>query len=102
MRNIFVWFTTPISTFLGLISPWILARLGYTSDWDILFDPALFYPIMKVYITLSVISLTLSTIPFIFYDLKKADHEKFIREIAERSQAADEKSTATVPELAEV
>ena len=102
MRNIFVWFTTPISTFLGLVSPWILAKLGYTSDWDILFDPNLFYPIMKVYITLSIISLTLSTIPFIFYDLKKADHEKFIREIAERTQSGDNEATSDAESTSDV
>ncbi len=28
MRNIFGWFTTPIGTALGLVSPWLLAKLG--------------------------------------------------------------------------
>lgn len=90
MRNIFNWFTTPIGTALGLVSPWILSKLGYTSDWDVLFDPSLFYPIMKVYIALSVISIAVSTIPFFFYNLKKADHDRYVAEIAERKKKAEE------------
>jgi Na+/melibiose symporter-like transporter len=90
MRNIFNWFTTPLSKALGLVSPWILANLGYTSDWDILFDPALFYPIMKVYIALSVVSIAISTIPYFFYNMKKADHDRYVAEIAERARAEKE------------
>lgn len=90
MRNIFGWFTTPIGTALGLVSPWLLAKLGYTSDWDVLFDPNLFYPIMKVYIALSVISIAISTIPYFFYNMKKADHDRYVAEIAERARAEKE------------
>ena len=91
MRNIFNWFTTPIGTALGLVSPWLLAKLGYTSDWDVLFDPNLFYPIMKVYIALSVISIAISSIPYFFYNLKKADHDRYVAEILARTK---EKETA--------
>lgn len=90
MRNIFGWFTTPIGTGLGLVAPWLLAKLGYTSDWDVLFDPNLFYPIMKVYIALSVISIAISTIPYFFYNMKKADHDRYVAEIAERARAEKE------------
>ena len=93
MRNIFNWFTTPIGTALGLVSPWILAKLGYTSDWDVLFDPTLFYPIMKVYIALSVISIAVSTIPYFFYNLKKADHDRYVAEIIARGKADPEPET---------
>ena len=108
MRNIFNWFTTPITTGLGLVSPWILAKLGYTSDWDVLFDPNLFYPIMRVYIALSVVSIAISTIPYFFYDLKKKDHDRYVEEIAERiknnksEDAPEQGASAAEPVLQEV
>ncbi len=105
MRNIFGWFTTPIGTGLGLVAPWLLAKLGYTSDWDVLFDPNLFYPIMKVYIALSVISIAISTIPYFFYNMKKADHDRYVAEIAERARAekvSPEPDDPISPEPAEV
>lgn len=86
LQTIFTWFTTPIATILGLVSPWILGEFGYTSDWDVLFDTAIFNNIMNVYVTLTLVGLIISTIPFIFYNFTKAQHDKCVEEIKEREE----------------
>lgn len=84
MQTIFTWFTTPIATILGLVSPWILGKFGYTSDWDVLFDTTIFNNIMNVYVSLTLVGLVISTIPFIFYNFTKAQHDKCVEEIKQR------------------
>ena len=84
MQQIFQWFTTPIATALGLVSPWLLGKFGYTSDWDVLYDGTIFNNIMIVYIALNVVGLIMSTRPYLFYDLTRAKHDEYVAEIAER------------------
>ena len=84
MQQIFQWFTTPIATALGLVSPWLLGKFGYTSDWDVLYDGTIFNNIMIIYIALNVVGLIMSTIPYLFYDLTRAKHDEYVAEIAER------------------
>lgn len=83
MQTVFDWFTTPVATALGLISPWLLSKYGYTSDWDVLFDPAIFTPIMNIWIALTCIGLAISTLPYLFYSLTRKQHEQCIKEIGE-------------------
>ncbi|MBQ6268011.1 MAG: MFS transporter [Clostridia bacterium] len=87
MIGIFGWFTTPVSTLLGLVAPALLKSFGFTSDWDVLFDSAVFSHVMVTYVILGCVGLTLCTIPFIWYDLTREMHDKCVKEIAEREQA---------------
>lgn len=85
MQGIFGWFTTPIATALGLISPWLLAKFGYTSDWDVLFDSSIFGNIMNIYVILTVISLVVSTVPYLFYNYTRTQHDNYVKEIESRN-----------------
>ena len=87
MIGIFGWFTTPITTLLGLVAPAILRTFGLTSDWDVLFDSAVFSHVMYTYVILGCVGLILCTIPFIFYDLTREMHDKCVAEIAAREAA---------------
>ena len=84
MQGIFGWFTTPVSTALGLVSPFLLAKFGYTSDWDVLFDTQIFNNIMNIYVVLTVVGLVISTIPYIFYNYTRNQHDKYVEEIEQR------------------
>ena len=86
MQGIFGWFTTPVSTALGLVSPFLLAKFGYTSDWDVLFDTQIFNNIMNIYVVLTVVGLVISTIPFIFYNYTRSQHDKCVEEIEQREK----------------
>lgn len=90
MQGIFGWFTTPIGTVLGLVSPYILSKLGYTSDWDVLFDTTIFNNVINTYVILTLVGLVVSTIPYLFYNLTKSKHEQCVEEIAMRSKASEE------------
>lgn len=81
MQSIFAWFTTPVATVLGLVSPWLLGKFGYTSDWDVLFDTAIFSNVMYVYVFLTIGGLVISTIPYLFYNFTKEQHDKCVEEI---------------------
>ena len=84
MQGIFGWFTTPVGTALGLVSPFLLAKFGYTSDWDVLFDTQIFNNIMNIYVVLTVVGLVISTIPYIFYNYTRNQHDKYVEEIEQR------------------
>ena len=86
MQGIFGWFTTPIGTALGLVSPFLFAKFGYTSDWDVLFDTQIFNNIMNIYVILTVVGLVISTIPYIFYNYTRSQHDKCVEEIEQREK----------------
>lgn len=89
MQSIFAWFTTPVATVLGLVSPWLLEKFGYTSDWDVLFDASIFSNIMYVYVFLTIGGLVISTIPYLFYNFTKAQHDKCVEEIRLRESGEE-------------
>lgn len=89
MQSIFAWFTTPVATILGLVSPWLLGKFGYTSDWDVLFDASIFSNIMYVYVFLTIGGLVISTIPYLFYNFTKAQHDKCVEEIRLRESGEE-------------
>lgn len=89
MQSIFAWFTTPVATVLGLVSPWLLEKFGYTSEWDVLFDASIFSNIMYVYVFLTIGGLVISTIPYLFYNFTKAQHDKCVEEIRLRESGEE-------------
>lgn len=89
MQSIFAWFTTPVATVLGLVSPWLVGKFGYTSDWDVLFDASIFSNIMYVYVFLTIGGLVISTIPYLFYNFTKAQHDKCVEEIRLRESGEE-------------
>lgn len=89
MQSIFAWFTTPVATVLGLVSPWLLGKFGYTSDWDVLFDASIFSNIMYVYVFLTIGGLVISTIPYLFYNFTKEQHDKCVEEIRLRESGEE-------------
>lgn len=104
MQSIFAWFTTPVATLLGLVSPFILSKFGYTSDWDVLFDTTIFNNIMNVYVILTVVGLIISTLPYFFYNFTREQHDKCVEEIRARAQKSaggdddsDEGGSAAAP-----
>lgn len=88
IQSIFDWFTTPIVTVLGLVSPFLFSKVGFTSDWDVLFDIEIFKNVMSIHVLLTVTGLIVSTLPFIFYNYTKEMHDKYVAEIAEREEKA--------------
>ncbi len=84
MVTMFSWFTTPVVTVLGLIIPIFFEKAGFTSDWDVMFDSGIFKDVTTIYVIVAVCALAGSTIPYVFYNLTRAQHAKCVEEIRAR------------------
>ena len=90
MSGVFDWFLNPVNVAIGYIMPWMLSMIGFTSDWDVLFDSQILNNVFSLYTWGSVIGLVLLTVPFIFYDLTKEKHDMCVKELQERVKALEE------------
>ncbi len=84
--GIFTYLSTPLGLAMGYILPFFLTRAGLTTDWDILFDLSISKTIFLIHIAVAAASVLLSAIPYIFYDLDVAGHEKIIEELRQRAE----------------
>lgn len=99
MSGIFGWFLNPVNVAIGYIMPWLLARVGFTSDWDVLFDSQILNNVFSLYTWGSVIGLVLLTVPFVFYDLTREKHDMCVRELQERVKAIEESTESEAVNL---
>ena len=90
MSGVFDWFLNPVNVTIGYIMPWLLSMMGFTSDWDVLFDTQILNNVFNLYTWGSVIGLVLLTAPFVFYDLTKEKHDMCVKELQERVRAIEE------------
>jgi len=89
ISGIFGWFTGPLAMTIGYIAPIVYQRAGYTSDWGVLYDSAVFNRLFTWSFYITFIGTVLSVIPYFFYDLTAAKHRKCVDEIRERTRKAD-------------
>lgn len=85
MSGIFSWFLNPVIAVIGYIMPYILKLVGFTSDWDVLYDSAILNKVFTIYSWGTIASIFLLTIPYFFYDLTKDKYEKCIVELKQRA-----------------
>ncbi len=90
MSGVFGWFLNPVNVAIGYIMPWLLSTMGFTSDWDVLFDSHILNNVFNLYTWGSVVGLVLLTVPFIFYDLTKEKHDMCVKELQERVKVLEE------------
>lgn len=84
MSGIFTWFLNPVVMVMGYIIPSILKTVGFTSDWDALYDTTILSNVFSIYTWATIISIFLLTIPYFFYDLTKEKYEKCVEELKQR------------------
>lgn len=85
MSGIFSWFLNPVIAVSGYIMPYILKMIGFTSDWDVLYDSVILNRVFTVYAWGTIISIFLLTIPYFFYDLTREKYNMCIKELEERA-----------------
>ena len=100
MSGVYGWFLGPVNMAIGFVIPWLLKLVGFTSDWDVLFDSQILNSVFNIYTWASVIGLVLVTVPFFFYDLTKEKLEQCIQELQERVRAIE--NDEPLPEAAAV
>ncbi len=89
LSGIFSWFTNPLNLALGYFSPWVLELVGFTSDWDVLYDTEICSNVFGIHVWFTIISLFLTMIPFFFYNLTKEKHDLCVKELKERLDEAN-------------
>lgn len=102
MQGVFSWFLNPINMAIGLIMPWLLKSVGFTSDWDVLYDSQILNNVFSIYTWGSVVGLVLVTLPFFFYDLTREKHDMCVKELQERVRALEEEDSAEAVAVGEV
>lgn len=80
---------TPITMLTGLVIPYVYECLGITTNYDILYDPAVRNNIFYVLCILSIVGATLNLIPYMFYSLSREKHRNIIRVLYYRSLCDD-------------
>lgn len=97
--GIFAYLSAPITTAAALLIPYLYELTGFTSDWNILYDPQIRSRVFIITIAASAVTGLLSAVPYHFYDYTEARHEEIIRELQERTRQKEEEN-GTAPENA--
>lgn len=101
MSGIFTWFLNPVSMAISYIVPYMLKLVGFTSDWDVLYDSAILTKVFSIYTWTTIISLVLVTIPYLFYDLTREKYDKCVEDLKVRLEEF-EKGEAQMQEVSEI
>lgn len=101
MMSIFGMLLAPVTMLLNLILPQLLANIGFSSDWDLLYNPQVITGVFNVYVILTSIGILCSTVPFFFYKLTKEQHAQCIKEMQERVGEVSFHAGQEVPGTAE-
>ena len=84
MSGVFGWFLNPVMMGISYIVPYLLKTVGFTSDWDVLYDSAILTKVFSIYTWATIISLVLVTLPFFFYDLTREKYDRCVEELKAR------------------
>ncbi|NLA72235.1 MAG: hypothetical protein GX848_00180 [Clostridiales bacterium] len=79
-------FIAPFCSVAGLLVPAVYAKIGFTSDWTVLFDPIIRNKVFFATIIISIIGGILSLLPWHFYDLSEERHREIIAELSDREK----------------
>lgn len=99
MCGVFTWILNPVSLLFGYIIPWLLQNVGFTSDWDVLFDSKILTDVFNIHTWATFAGLVLATIPYFFYDLTKEKHDLCIKELQERVRAIENAEECAAEEV---
>lgn len=88
--GIFAYLSAPITTVSALIIPTLYKSVGFTSDWNILYDNDIRNRVFIITIVAGVVTGLLATIPYHFYDFTEEHHEQIMEELRNQIQSESE------------
>lgn len=97
MMGVFGWFIPLLTTPLGYVMPYLQKKIGFTSDWNILYDDEIALQVFQLYIFMNIVGVVLVTLPYVFYNITNEEHKMYITEIKQRVEseiAMQEEETA--------
>lgn len=87
--GIFDYLSAPLTTFGAMLVPYLYGLVGFTSDWNILYDPSLRSSVLFITVILGSITGFLAIIPWHFYNFTEKRHEEIIGELKQRAEAKE-------------
>ena len=88
--GVFNWFTSPITTLVGLFIPLLLLKNGFNNQYDILFLDSARNGILIIPILVDLIGYLLMVIPPLFWNYNIDQHEYVIKVLKQREKLANE------------
>ncbi len=88
--GIFSMLLTPVTTLAAMLIPFLYSEVGFTSDWDILYESAIRNEVINITILVAAAAVVLTAIPYFFYDLSIDKHRRIIEELKVRAEKEDQ------------
>ncbi len=88
--GIFNYIFSPFITLVSMLIPYLYGRVGFTSDWNILYDPILRNKIFMITLIVGAVFGLLAIIPYHFYNFTEQRHEEMMEEMRQRISAKKE------------
>ena len=96
--TIFGMILTPFSTVMAMLIPFLYTKIGFTTDWDILYEAAIRNEVINITLLVAAVAGVLTAIPYFFYDLSIDKHRKIIEELKIRAEKEDMENAACTAE----
>ena len=94
-QKIISWFTTPITTLVSLIVPLMFYRVGFTSDWDVLYMGDVRVQCMIIGLCFDLAGYVLMTLPYLFmWDFTDEKHAHIMEVLKQRAAEGNKKAEA--------
>ena len=102
-QKIISWFTTPITTLVSLIVPLMFYRVGFTSDWDVLYMGDVRVQCMLIGLCFDLAGYVLMTLPYLFmWDFTDEKHAHIMEVLKQRAEEGNKASgNNEIPETVE-
>ena len=89
-QGIIGWFTTPITTLVSLIIPLMFYRVGFTSDWDVLYMSDVRIQCLIIGLGFDLAGYVLMTLPYLFmWDYTDEKHAHIMEVLKQRAEAGN-------------
>ena len=87
--GVVTWFTNPVSALINLIIPLLYYKVGYSSDYEILFSDDIRTLCIVIFVAFDLVGHVLCALPYLFFwDYTDEKHEKVIKVLEKREQLA--------------
>lgn len=83
--GIFTFISSPVTTITALFVPFLYGLVGFTSDWNILYDDAIRTNVLMITTIVGTVANIAGIIPYHFYDLTEDKHRHIIDELQKRA-----------------
>ena len=100
-QKIISWFTIPITTLVSLIVPLMFYRVGFTSDWDVLYMGDIRLQCMLIGLGFDLAGYVLMTIPYLFmWDFTDEKHAHIMEVLKQRAEEGNKAAEVSVEQKA--